>query len=129
MGGNARGTVLAFLSILLTAQYQIWQSSKQHEHGLSAMQITHSVSYPQALIGFLGALVFDVFAPSTKKWMMLRPGGLLEHELRNSNDILWIGACCLIAVAMNISTYGILGKTSPVTCQVIGQLKNCIIVV
>lgn len=124
---NRRGSVLAVLSILLTAQYQIWQGSKQHEHALSPMQITHSVAMPQCVIGCSATLLFDVFCPSLKDWMLLRHGGLLEHELTRET-ILWILACCALAVGMNVSTYGLLGKVGPVTYQVIGQLKTCLII-
>jgi len=125
---NLRGTILAFFSILTTAQYQIWQSSKQHEHGVSAMQITHTVSLPQFVIGGIAMLIMDVLAPQLKGFLLLRNGGLLEHEFRSSADVMWILACCGIAVVMNISTYGLLGKASPVTYQVIGQAKTCLIV-
>merc|ERR1739845_91523 len=101
---------------------------KQHQHGLSAMQITHSVTWPQVVIGFFASLVFDVLAPSLKERMLLRGGGLLDHHFRGPEDVLWIVLCCVVAVAMNISTYNILGKVSPVTYQVIGQLKTCLIV-
>lgn len=126
---NMRGTILAFLSILCTAQYQIWQSGKQHEHGVTAMQITYSVSWPQSIVGVSSALLIDVFCPFIKDYMLLRKGGLLDHQWRSQmDDIFWIVACCAIAVVMNISTYGLLGKTSPVTYQVLGQVKTCLIV-
>merc|ERR1711920_1187398 len=83
---------------------------------------------PQALIGMLASLLFDVLFPRLKDLLLLPRGGLLEHSFRGSSDILWIMACCGIAVVMNISTYGLLGKTSPVTYQVLGQLKTCLIV-
>jgi len=125
---NLRGTILASLSVVLTARYQIWQGSKQHEHGVSAMQITHSVAWPQSVIGFFATNVFDIWCPSLKDWLLLRSGGLLDHRLRGREDVFWILACCGLAVAMNLSTYGLLGKASPVTYQVIGQLKTCLIV-
>mmetsp|Transcript_57487 Transcript_57487/g.115189 ORF Transcript_57487/g.115189 Transcript_57487/m.115189 type:complete len:318 (-) Transcript_57487:112-1065(-) len=126
---NTRGTILAGLSILATAQYQVWQGSKQHEHGLSALQITHSVSRPQTAFALFATLIFDVRFPELKDWMLLRSGGLLDHRLRSQSDIHWIVACCAIAVVMNISTYGFLGKASPVTYQVIGQVKTCLITI
>lgn len=125
---NVRGSILSFLSILCTAQYQLWQKGKQHEHGLTAMQITHSATGPQVVIGFVASLVFDVLFPSLKELMLLRSGGLLDHRLRGPEDIAWIVVCCVVAVAMNISTYNILGKVTPVTYQVIGQLKTSLIV-
>jgi len=124
---NVRGSILACFSVLLTARYQIWQGAKQHEHGLDAMQITHSVSLPQAQIGIVASLVLDVWQPELKSWMLLRSGGLLEHDIHGT-DVYWIIACCCIAVVMNLSTYGILGCSSPVTYQVIGQLKTCLII-
>jgi len=125
---NARGCALAFLSNLLTAQYQIWQTDKQHEHQVNPMQITHSVAFPQAAVGFVGALLLDVCFPALKGWLLLRSGSLLEHQWGGPADALWITTCCGIAVLMNFSTYGLLGKTSPVTYQVIGQLKTCLVI-
>lgn len=125
---NVRGSILACVSILLTAQYQIWQGSKQKEHGLTPMQITHSVAWPQSVLGCLATSVFDVFMPSLKEKLLLPPGGLFQHRLRGKEDFGWICLCCMLAVAMNLSTYGLIGKTSPVTYQVIGQLKTCLIV-
>merc|ERR1719188_2270407 len=83
---NLRGTILAFLSILCTAQYQIWQSGKQHEHKVTAMQITYSVSWPQSIVGALAATLLDVCFPSIKDYMLLRKGGLLEHEWKSQMD-------------------------------------------
>merc|ERR1712060_236835 len=59
---------------------------------------------------------------------LLRKGGLLEHQFSDKGDMFWILGCCGIAVVMNISTYGLLGKTSPVTYQVLGQVKTCLII-
>merc|ERR1719362_2684189 len=123
-----RGTILAGLSIVLTAQYQIWQKDKQHEYGVSAMQITYSVSWPQCVVGMTATLLFDICFPYIKELLLLPRGGLLNHSFRDSSDVAWIVACCAIAVVMNTSTYGLLGKTSPVTYQVLGQLKTCLIV-
>jgi len=125
---NWRGSVLAAFSVVLTAQYQMWQGSKQHEHGVSAMQITHSVTLPQSVLGCCATLVFDVGCPSLKRPLLLRPGGLLEHEMTDKWVPIWILVCCALAVLMNFSTYGLLGRTSPVTYQVVGQVKTCLIV-
>ena len=43
-------------------------------------------------------------------------------------DLYWIGLCNLLAVCTNISVYGLIGKTSPVTYQVVGQLKTVLVV-
>jgi len=124
---NMRGTILAVMSIVLTAQYQMWQRNKQGEHGVSAMQITYSVSWPQAALGIVASGLFDVRFPQLKELLLLPKGGLLEHTF-HKDTVFWIVACCAIAVVMNTSTYALLGKVSPVTYQVLGQLKTCLIV-
>eukprot|EP00931_Biecheleriopsis_adriatica_P047236 TRINITY_DN27202_c0_g1_i1.p1 TRINITY_DN27202_c0_g1~~TRINITY_DN27202_c0_g1_i1.p1 ORF type:complete len:334 (+),score=45.86 TRINITY_DN27202_c0_g1_i1:41-1003(+) len=125
---NARGSVLAVMSIIATAQYQIWQGSKQHEHGVTATQITYSVAWPQSLAGFVSSLLADMAVPKLKMIVLMRPASLLDHQLSGQGDMLWIALCNILAVCTNISVYGLIGKTSPVTYQIIGQLKTVLVV-
>lgn len=39
----------------------------------------------------------------------------------------FIALSCLIAVFVNLSTFLVIGKTSPVTYQVLGHLKTCLV--
>lgn len=39
----------------------------------------------------------------------------------------FITLSCLIAVSVNFSTFLVIGKTSPVTYQVLGHLKTCLV--
>ncbi|CAN1346284.1 UDP-xylose transporter 1 [Linum perenne] len=41
--------------------------------------------------------------------------------------VTFIMLSCLIAVAVNFSTFMVIGKTSPVTYQVLGHLKTCLV--
>eukprot|EP00913_Durusdinium_trenchii_P002977 g2758.t1 len=125
---NVRGSILALMSIISTAQYQIWQGSKQHEHGVTATQITYSVAWPQSLAGMVCSLLADVWVPQVKALFLMRPSSLLEHKLSDKGDLYWIALCNILAVCTNISVYGLIGKTSPVTYQVIGQLKTVLVV-
>lgn len=38
-----------------------------------------------------------------------------------------ISVSCLIAISVNFSTFLVIGKTSPVTYQVLGHLKTCLV--
>lgn len=127
---NSRGSMLACASVLCTGQYQMWQASKQHEHRVSAIQITYSVGWPQVLVSLAVALLLDVVSPDLKALVLLqnRGGSLLGHQFRGWADFWWLGLGCGLAVAVNVSAYALLGKTSPVTFQVINQLKTCLIV-
>jgi solute carrier family 35 protein E3 len=125
---NIRGFVLACLSDVVTAQFQIWQGGKQHEHGLSSFQLQHAVGWPQTFVAAIGALLLDVLLPSGKGLLLLREGLLQHHKWQGLREIGWLCGCCGIAVIMNLSTYALLGKTGPVTYQVIGQLKTVLTV-
>eukprot|EP00435_Cladocopium_sp_Y103_P027607 s69_g6.t2 len=125
---NVRGSILALMSIISTAQYQIWQGSKQHEHGVTPTQITYSVAWPQSCAGLVCALLADVWLPQVKVLFLMRPSTLLEHKLSGQGDLYWIVLCNLLAVCTNISVYGLIGKTSPITYQVVGQLKTVMVV-
>ena len=50
------------------------------------------------------------------------------QHLVDLGDLYWIGLCNLLAVCTNISVYGLIGRTSPVTYQVVGQLKTVLVV-
>mmetsp|Transcript_110926 Transcript_110926/g.312724 ORF Transcript_110926/g.312724 Transcript_110926/m.312724 type:complete len:338 (-) Transcript_110926:98-1111(-) len=134
-----RGLAVGASSTILTAHYQIWQGSKQHEHGLTAQQITHSVMLPQILISMPSGLVLDVAAPWMKRFLFLPPVGLLERDaqgglvvLSGPGGPLALGLNLvvnnLLAVGINLSTYYLIGATSPVTYQVVGQLKTVLII-
>eukprot|EP00252_Welwitschia_mirabilis_P020309 TRINITY_DN4948_c0_g1_i1.p1 TRINITY_DN4948_c0_g1~~TRINITY_DN4948_c0_g1_i1.p1 ORF type:complete len:184 (-),score=19.38 TRINITY_DN4948_c0_g1_i1:219-770(-) len=58
--------------------------------------------------------------------------GLLTNEnvfafKYTSHVLLFIILSCLISVSVNFSTFLVIGKTSPVTYQVLGHLKTCLV--
>lgn len=64
--------------------------------------------------------------------------GSIALLLLFSSFMTWINACvlhlqafiilsCLISVSVNFSTFLVIGKTSPVTYQVLGHLKTCLV--
>jgi len=133
-----RGCVIAFISTICTAHYQIWQSSKQHEHGLNAQQITHTVQIPQIMMSGPLCLLLDVGAPWIKRFMLLPAFGLLDREngsLRALSGpggatelVLNLVANNILAVGINLTTYYLIAATSPVTYQIIGQAKTVLII-
>lgn len=55
----------------------------------------------------------------------------LEHFFflfEKTNKQAFIILSCLIAVSVNFSTFLVIGKTSPVTYQVLGHLKTCLVI-
>lgn len=56
---------------------------------------------------------------------------MFDHEIYEhfvcGHGQSFIVLSCLIAVSVNFSTFLVIGKTSPVTYQVLGHLKTCLI--
>jgi len=109
------GLVFAVLAVGSTAQFQIWQGSMQKQYALSPLQMTHSVAVPQALITLVGVITFErhvashTFSPDLAEcWLIL--------------------VTCFMAIGVNVTSMGLIGKTSPVTFQVVGHAKTCLII-
>jgi len=136
---NRRGCAIAFFSTIFTAHYQIWQSSKQKEHGLNAKQITHTVMIPQMIISGPLCLLLDVWQPWLKRFILLPVFGILDEEngslrlLGGPGGPAELGfnlvANNLLAVGINLTTYYLIAATSPVTYQIIGQCKTVLIII
>jgi solute carrier family 35 protein E3 len=105
---NAKGVVFGILSVLATAQFNIWQGTKQAEHSVTSVQLMYSVSYPQAALCFILASYFDVAAAEES---------LFSHAFV-AEELLLLFASCVLAMGVNLSSMGLIGKTSAVTYQV-----------
>eukprot|EP00802_Teleaulax_amphioxeia_P022061 Tamp_22473.p1 GENE.Tamp_22473~~Tamp_22473.p1 ORF type:complete len:344 (+),score=55.33 Tamp_22473:46-1077(+) len=112
---SLKGMGIALIAVVSTAQFQIWQGSKQKQHGLSAIQATHSVAMPQAVVTILAAVPLE--------------RDIMTHRFDNNyTDVALIALTCLIAMVMNVTSFGLIGKTSATTFQVVGHAKTCLII-
>ncbi|KAL6503793.1 UDP-xylose transporter 2 [Orobanche gracilis] len=68
--------------------------------------------------------------------ILLVSGPILDKFLTNQNVfsfeytprvVVFIVLSCLISISVNFSTFLVIGKTSPVTYQVLGHLKTCLV--
>ena len=116
---NAEGLAYGVLAIVTTSQFQLLQGYKQTEFGVNAMQITDIVMPVQLLICSFISMFFEtglVF-------------GSADSAVLEATDFSWsliraILLTCVMAIAVNILTYALIGKTSAVTFQVIGHMKT-----
>ena len=109
---NAAGCVMGAAAVLFTAQFQIWQGDKQAAHKLNAMQMNHAQALPSFLFCLLLSLLLEQSGDNNVR----------AHELQQ-HEASWILLSCLLALSVNLCTYGLIGKTSPVTYQVVGHAK------
>lgn len=110
---NIIGTMIALSALLVTCQYQIWVGTKQKELNCNSFQL----------------LLYQ--APISA--LMLLPVSIFADDLRN--NFYWPCTDTMIAILIsgglaflvNISIFLVIGKTSPVTYNVLGHTKLCCI--
>ncbi|XP_065178547.1 solute carrier family 35 member E3-like [Sycon ciliatum] len=114
---NVWGTAYATIGVLVTSVYQVWVGTKQTELEASSMQLL----FYQAPISacMLSVVVFLQEPP----WSSTGLFSILT--LRVSALVLLSG---VVAFSVNLSIFWIIGKTSPVTYNMVGHTKFCITV-
>ncbi|KAI4385492.1 hypothetical protein MLD38_003512 [Melastoma candidum] len=114
---NAVGTVVSALAIVTTCVGQILTNTIQKKLNVSSTQLLYQSAPFQAAILFVSGPLVDQCL--TKQNVFAYP----YSPIVLGSIIL----SCLIAVAVNFSTFLVIGKTSPVTYQVLGHLKTCLV--
>ncbi|XP_076939442.1 UDP-xylose transporter 1-like [Bidens hawaiensis] len=114
---NFVGTVLSVLAIATTCVGQILTNTIQKRLNVSSTQLLNQSAPFQAAILFITGPVVDQYL--TKQNVF---------AFKYSPLVLgFIILSCVIAVSVNFSTFLVIGKTSPVTYQVLGHLKTCLV--
>jgi len=113
---NLTGVVFATCAVLATAMSQIFTSTYQKSLDCNALQLLHHTS-PVIAVGMLAMcpLFDDVYE--------------LPNHVYTKGCINRILLSCFFALGVNVSNYLVLGKTSPLTYQVLGHLKTVLILV
>lgn len=113
---NFVGTMFACANIVATAFYQIWCKSLQKSLEADPLQL-------QLYIAPLSALFIMPAVPIFDNYRLGSPSSIFEFEPTGLKlaKILFTGA---LALCVNISIFLVIGKTSPVTYNVVGNGKT-----
>ena len=112
---NAAGLVTGLLGVGSSSVYQIWVETKQHDFKCSPAQLL----YYQAPISFL--LLLPVI-------LLTEPiGEILTFRFTFTSGAAILGSA-LLAFLVNLSTYAVIGATSPLTYNMIGHSKLVVII-
>ncbi|KAF3644804.1 hypothetical protein T459_18420 [Capsicum annuum] len=114
---NLLGSVLSLFAIVTTCIAQIMTNTIQKKFKVSSTQLLYQSCPYQSIILFIVGPFLD---------------GLLTNQNvfaynYTPNVLAFIVLSCLISVSVNFSTFLVIGKTSPVTYQVLGHLKTCLV--
>jgi solute carrier family 35 protein E3 len=114
---NVLGTVLAVFAVILTAAFQLTGQTDQAKFSISALQLQHSSALPQFVLCLASAFGSEVVNPHHT---------ILSHTF-TGKELLLILLTGVISVSVNVSCFGIIGKTSALTYQVVGHVKTMLI--
>ncbi|KAK4441187.1 UDP-xylose transporter 1 [Sesamum alatum] len=114
---NFVGTILSLLAIITTCVGQILTNTIQKRLNVTSTQLLYQSAPFQAAVLFVSGPFLD---------QCLTKQNVFAYKY--SPVVLgFIVLSCLIAVFVNFSTFLVIGKTSPVTYQVLGHLKTCLV--
>ncbi|BAF09401.1 UDP-xylose transporter 1 [Oryza sativa Japonica Group] len=114
---NLLGSVLSGLAIATTCVGQILTNTIQKRLKVSSTQLLYQSAPYQAAILFATGPFVD---------QLLTSRSVFAHKY-TAPVVGFIVLSCLIAVSVNFSTFLVIGTTSPVTYQVLGHLKTCLV--
>jgi len=137
---NFVGLVYATLAVLATAMSQIFTNTYQKSLDCNALQLLHHTS---PIIGLVCVCVCATLSSLSDACAYARccvQGMLvlcpvfddvtaLQRHVLTRGCVGRIALSCVFALGVNISNYLVLGKTSPLTYQVLGHVKTVLILV
>eukprot|EP00188_Purpureofilum_apyrenoidigerum_P006137 Plantae.Rhodophyta-Purpureofilum_apyrenoidigerum.ctg9014.p1 GENE.Plantae.Rhodophyta-Purpureofilum_apyrenoidigerum.ctg9014~~Plantae.Rhodophyta-Purpureofilum_apyrenoidigerum.ctg9014.p1 ORF type:complete len:344 (+),score=66.49 Plantae.Rhodophyta-Purpureofilum_apyrenoidigerum.ctg9014:198-1229(+) len=114
---NLTGTMFATANILCTSFYQIWCGTLQKSLDADPLQL-------QLYTAPISALFVMPFMPILDNYSFTSEKSILRFPM-TSKIAMWILLTAVLAFAVNISIFMVIGKTSAVTYNVLGHFKTC----
>jgi solute carrier family 35 protein E3 len=124
---NFLGTVVSLLAVATTCVSQIWTNTMQREHAVDSTQLLYAASPYMAAILAAVALPLDVGLNSGGRASSAASSADASGAGGTRAVVVVAAATCAIAVAVNFSTFLVIGKCDAVTYQVLGHLKTCLV--
>jgi solute carrier family 35 protein E3 len=115
---NLRGTIVAGLAVVFVATSQTKTGTVQKEFGINGPSAQHATALLQFFTAFVSALFVETHGSNN----------LFAHSFQTP-EIILIVLTGFVSVSVNVCAFGLIGKTSAVTFQVVGHCKTILIFV
>jgi len=119
LAANTTGTIFAWLGIISTSFYQIFVKSKQQDLGLDSYQLLFYQAPLSSVLVFLVSLLNEQ-SYGSEGWLHFDYSTILLCKIILSS---------ILAFCVNLSIFFVIGKTSPISYNVLGHFKLCVILV
>lgn len=113
---NLIGSIIASVAVVCVSVFQIFTGSKQKEFDVGGNTLQHATALPQFVIALITAAFLET-----------RGSSAIYKQRFDSVTIPQILLTGLVAVSVNICSFGLIGRTSAVTYQVVGHIKTILI--
>jgi solute carrier family 35 protein E3 len=115
---NFAGTIIACLAVVFVAVSQTKTGTIQNAYNITAPSAQHATAFSQFVIALSAALCIETTGSKS----------ILTHHFQMLEVILII-VTGFVSVSVNVCGFGLIGKTSAVTYQVVGHCKTILIFV
>lgn len=123
------GMSFGVAAVLSTAVFQIWQGTKQKDFGVSATQLQAGIAGWQSIQAFAVAAIAETTCsePGCVTVLEYFQRALFGDDAEKLHTLGLVLGTCFLALAVNLCSFGLIGRTSPTTFQVVGHLKTCLV--
>ncbi|KZC11418.1 PREDICTED: solute carrier family 35 member E3-like [Dufourea novaeangliae] len=111
---NVIGIIYATMGVFVTSLYQVMLNTKQKEFQMDPMQLLY---YQAPLSAIVLLIIVPVLEPVqqtfARSWSLI--------------DLVMVVLSGIVAFFVNLTSYWIIGKTSPLTYNMVGHTKFCLL--
>lgn len=115
---NVIGSIFAIIAVVSTAHNQMMTGELQKEYKINGPELQLTIIPFEFVFGLISSIIFENTGENT----------FIKTKF-NFKIIMNIVGTCTFAVFVNIATFGLIGKTSSVTYQVVGHVKTILLLV
>lgn len=112
------GLIYGLIAIISTSHNQMLVADYQKQYSISGSELQLAIGYQQTILGF----VFSFFLELTGK----------ENFFQNDfskHALMVMISTCVLSVFSNVSGFGLIGKTSGISFQVVGHFKTILLLI
>ena len=115
---NLPGSIVAFFAVIFVAMSQTKTGSVQTEYNINGPSAQHATALHQFVIVLICAFVIETHGSNN----------IMAHTFALP-EVLVIISTGFVSVGVNVCAFGLIGKTSAITFQVVGHCKTILIFV
>jgi solute carrier family 35 protein E3 len=113
---NLPGSFIALLAVIFVAVSQSKTGTVQKTYGINGPSAQHGTAFHQFVLALVSAFIVETHGP----------GNVFAHNFVKNETIIII-LTGFVSVSVNVCAFGLIGKTSAVTYQVVGHCKTILI--